>query len=163
MQATLISYSPEDTGKLANFVAPLLGKGDILLLHGDVGAGKTDFARKIIQNRMAEFEAVEDVPSPTFTLVQTYNLGPVDFVHADLYRLSHPDEVFELGLERAFETAVCLVEWPDRLGSLAPNSALNIEISIVDDTTRTFRFSWTDETWSDRIRALTALDTDGEN
>ena len=163
MRETFVSYSPYDTAKLANSLAPMLGKGDALLLHGDVGAGKTDFSRKIIQNRMVKHDTLEDVPSPTFTLVQSYQLGSLEFVHADLYRISHPDEVFELGLERAFEEAVCLVEWPDRLGSLAPKNALNIEIAIVDDTTRTFRFFWTDENWSDRIATLTSLVSDGGN
>lgn len=158
MHFTLTSHSPNDTTKLANALAPLLTNGDVLLLHGDVGAGKTDLARKIIQNRMSLLDALEDVPSPTFTLVQTYDLGKVEYVHADLYRLSHPDEVYELGLERAFESAVCLIEWPDRLGSLTPKNALNIEISILDDTSRSLGFFWTDADCSDRLSTLSSLD-----
>jgi len=129
----------------------------VLLLHGVVGAGKTDLARKIIQNRMGEHDVLEDVPSPTFTLVQTYELGGLEYVHADLYRLSHPDEVFELGLEHAFEHAVCLIEWPDRLASLAPQNALNIQISILGEQARSFKFSWTQPDWSDRLAELKLL------
>lgn len=158
MQFTLTSHSPDETTVLADKLAPLLIKGDVLLLVGDVGAGKTDLARKIIQNRMERHGAVEDVPSPSFTLVQTYALGETEYIHADLYRLSHPDEVFELGLEHGFDNAICLVEWPDRLGTLAPENALNITISITDENIRTFKFSWTHQRWSDRLDALDALD-----
>jgi len=160
---TLTSYAPDGTGKLANALAPLLSAGDVLLLHGDVGAGKTDLARKIIQNRMIKFDVLEDVPSPTFTLVQTYDLGGVEYIHADLYRLAHPDEVYELGLERGFEKAVCLIEWPDRLGSIAPINALNIHISIKNEMTRDFRFSWTLPKWLDRLDVLRALDLGCKN
>lgn len=160
MHFTFTSYTPDDTKRLADILAPLLVAGDVLLLDGDVGAGKTDLARKIIQNRMLKFDALEDVPSPTFTLVQTYDLGGTEYIHADLYRLSHPDEVYELGLERGFETAVCLIEWPDRLGSMAAKSALNIQISIIDELTRNFRFSWTHPKWSDRLMALHGINKD---
>lgn len=154
MPFTFISHTPDDTRKLADALAPRLQAGDVLLLDGDVGAGKTDLARKIIQSRMVKFDALEDVPSPTFTLVQTYELGGLEYLHADLYRLSHPDETYELGLERGFEQAVCLIEWPDRLGSLAPVNALHIHISITGELTRKFQFSWTHPKWSDRLGAL---------
>jgi tRNA threonylcarbamoyladenosine biosynthesis protein TsaE len=155
---TLITSSPDDTKKLADTIAPLLGAGDVLLLIGVVGAGKTDLSRKIIQNQLAAFGKYEDVPSPTFTLVQTYDLDEVEFIHADLYRLSHPDEVYELGLDRAFDDAICLIEWPDRLGSLAPPNALSINITIIDDTRRKIQFLWTDPRWTDRMDKLKTRD-----
>jgi len=151
---TYISDTPDDTRKLADMLAPQLKAGDTLLLNGDVGAGKTDLARKIIHNRMRTVNALEDVPSPTFTLVQTYDLGKTEYIHADLYRLSHPDEIYELGLERGFEEAICLIEWPDRLGSLAPANALSIHISIIDEMARKFQFSWTHSKWSDKLATL---------
>lgn len=157
MNFTLTSQSAEDTKNLANKLAPLLVIGDVLLLHGPVGAGKTDLARKIIQNQMRLHNVEEDVPSPTFTLVQTYEIGNKEFLHADLYRLSHPDEVYELGIERAFEEAICLIEWPNRLGSIAPNTALNIKISILDDDTRRFKFYWSDPACWDKIKKLSTL------
>ncbi len=159
MPFSVTSHSPDDTCKLANTLAPLLQGGDVLLLHGVVGAGKTDLARKIIQNRMAAHGGLEDVPSPTFTLVQAYDLGGLEYVHADLYRLSHPDEVYELGLERAFEQAVCLIEWPDRLASVTPQNALDIHISIQGEWARNFKFSWTQPAWSDRLAELKPLNS----
>jgi tRNA threonylcarbamoyladenosine biosynthesis protein TsaE len=71
----------------------------------------------------------EDVPSPTFTLVQSYQ-ADVEIWHADLYRLSHPDEVLELGLDEAFDSAICLIEWPNRLGSLLPKGAMRLRFAL---------------------------------
>lgn len=119
----LILPTPKDTARLGEWLAPRLTAGDVVLLTGQIGAGKTHFARALIRARL---QHMEDIPSPTFTLVQTYGCGDVDIWHADLYRLSHPDEVTELGLEAAFETAICLIEWPEKLGDLAPKTALTI-------------------------------------
>ena len=119
------------TGSFAEALAPLLGPGDTLLLDGPIGAGKTCFARALIAARLAAAGAPrEAIPSPTFTLVQTYIAGPLEIWHADLYRLGAAGEVAELGLEEAFETALCLVEWPDRLGRLAPPDALRLGFAI---------------------------------
>ncbi|WP_010141530.1 tRNA (adenosine(37)-N6)-threonylcarbamoyltransferase complex ATPase subunit type 1 TsaE [Oceanicola sp. S124] len=117
--------SAEETARLATRIAPLLGPGDVLLLSGGIGAGKTHFARALIQSLLVE---PEDVPSPTFTLVQEYDTTAGTLWHADLYRLSDPLEVVELGLEEAFSDAICLVEWPDRLADLTPPSALALEL-----------------------------------
>ena len=114
-----------DTDRLARALAPVLQAGDTILLEGPIGAGKTHFCRALIRARLGR---EEDVPSPTYTLVQTYDSTP-DIWHADLYRLSHPDEARELGLEDAFETAICLVEWPDRLGPHAPPNAMRIRLT----------------------------------
>ncbi len=124
--------SPEHTTRFAAALAPLLGPGDVLLLSGGIGAGKTHFARSLIQTRLAAAGLVEDVPSPTFTLVQTYEDGTGEIWHADLYRLTHPDEVEELGLVDAFQDAICLVEWPDRLGELTPEGAAALELSTTE-------------------------------
>lgn len=125
--------TPEDTDRLGEWFAPRLGPGDVLLLHGQIGAGKTQFSRALIRARLGR---AEDVPSPTFTLVQAYEAEDVDIWHADLYRLSHPDEVTELGLESAFDTAICLVEWPERLGDLTPERALTLRFSLSGDGRR---------------------------
>ncbi len=122
---SLLLATPDATDALARHVAPGLRAGDTLLLEGPIGAGKTHFARAIIKARLAALGRAEDVPSPTFTLVQTYDAGPVEIWHADLYRLTHPDEALELGLEDAFGSAICLVEWPDRLGAL-PEGAMTL-------------------------------------
>lgn len=112
------------TTRLGAWFAGRVGPGDVLLLSGPIGAGKTHFARALIQARLALAGRTEDVPSPTFTLVQVYEADGAEIWHADLYRLTHPDEATELGLDEAFDTALCLVEWPERLGDLAPQEAL---------------------------------------
>ena len=117
--------TPDSTDLLGQWLAPHLRAGDTVLLSGDVGAGKTHLARAIIQSRLRQ---PEDVPSPTFTLIQTYETPEVEIWHADLYRLRHPDELFELGLEDAIGTAICLIEWPDRMGSIALPNAIKIEM-----------------------------------
>lgn len=109
--------------------------GDAILLEGDLGAGKSHLARSLIRARTGD--AALDVPSPTFTLVQTYDAGEVEIWHADLYRLSGPWEVDETGLFDAFETAICLVEWPDRLGADAPDGALTLSLHISGPDSRT--------------------------
>lgn len=111
------------TTRLGQVFAPLLQRGHVVLLNGPIGAGKSHFARSLIQARLGR---LEDVPSPTFTLIQTYDADGLEIWHADLYRLSFPDEVWELGLDDAFSQAICLVEWPERLGSHQPKDATSI-------------------------------------
>lgn len=130
---------PAATERLAQAMAGRLGPGDTLLLEGPVGAGKTHFARALIQTLQAAQGAVEDVPSPSFTLVQTYAAGGLEIWHCDLYRLGSVDEVLELGLDEAFGAALVLVEWPDRLGGLAPGAALRLGFAVPADAPDTRR------------------------
>ena len=123
----------DETARLGRLLADLLRPGDLLLLSGPIGAGKSHLARALIRQALGR---EEEVPSPTFTLVQTYATPTHEIWHADLYRLGHPDEVLELGLEQAFATAVCLVEWPDRLGGLAPAEALTLAFETVGEGRR---------------------------
>jgi tRNA threonylcarbamoyladenosine biosynthesis protein TsaE len=116
--------SAEETAAIACRIAPLLQSGDALLLQGQIGAGKTHFARALIQARLEAAKKVEDVPSPTYTIVQIYDDDQAEIWHADLYRLMDSTEISELGLADAFEDAICLVEWPDRLGAETPDGAL---------------------------------------
>ena len=120
--------SPQETANLAARIAPHLRAGDTVLLEGPRGAGKTHFARAVI---LARISVPEDIPSPTYTMVQTYDAGDVEIWHCDLYRLTSPNEALELGLEDAFENSICLVEWPDRLADLAPNDGLILSFSVV--------------------------------
>ena len=120
----------QDTARLAQRLAPVLVKGDCILLVGHIGAGKTAFARALIRSLIGENE---DVPSPTFTLVQTYETAEFEIWHCDLYRLSQPDEVMELGLDAALDEAVTIIEWPDRLGELVPEVAITLEFAAMTD------------------------------
>ena len=124
--ASLILANETETSRLGASLAELLVAGDTLLLEGPIGAGKTHLARAIIQARL---KVPEDVPSPTFTLVQTYEADSCEIWHADLYRLTDSSELIELGLAEAFEAAIVLIEWPDRLGDIAPPNALRIRFA----------------------------------
>lgn len=126
---TLTLSDADATAALAARIAPDLRAGDVVLLEGPIGAGKTHFARSLIQARLAAAGQAEDVPSPTYTLVQTYEAGGAEIWHADLYRLSDPSEAEELGLAQAFADAIVLVEWPDRLGPLRPAGALHLSLT----------------------------------
>lgn len=114
------------TAALAARLTDILGPGDMVALRGDLGAGKSALSRALIR---AVTDPDAEVPSPTFTLVQTYEteIGPI--WHFDLYRLSGPDEVFELGWDEARNEALLLVEWPDRLGPLLPPDRLDITLN----------------------------------
>ncbi len=143
---------PDATDRLARALAPRLGPGDVLLLEGPIGAGKTHFARALIQALMP---VPEEVPSPTFTLVQVYEGPGFPIWHADLYRLSHPDEAEELGLAEAFETALCLVEWPERLGPYRPHGALTLTFAQASGSGRTVEMRTEGESWAGRLENLT--------
>ena len=149
------------TRALAARLAAVLRAGDTVLLEGPIGAGKSVFARAVIHALQATAgEQPEDVPSPTFTLVQSYMAGPLEIWHADLYRLSHPDEVAELGLDEAFDRALCMVEWPDRLGDLAPKDALRLTFSPGDgEDLRHARFSFASPELAHRLRGALAEST----
>ncbi len=149
MPITIALPNETDTVELASRIALLLAPGDTLLLEGSIGAGKSAFARALIRARLGR---MEDVPSPTFTLVQTYEDPEGDIWHCDLYRLTHPDEVFELGLDEAFTTAICLIEWPDRLGTDAPKNALRLAFAA-GDTEHSVQITTTPE-WHDRLKAV---------
>jgi tRNA threonylcarbamoyladenosine biosynthesis protein TsaE len=108
-------------------LAGAAARGDIFALQGDLGAGKTTLARGFIR---ALTTAEEEVPSPTFTLVQTYETPKGTVWHFDLYRLDDPEEAWELGIEEAFADGISLVEWPERLGTLLPARRHNIELDL---------------------------------
>ena len=148
------NLNESELSSLAERLGDQCGPACVILLDGQVGAGKTHFARAMIQHLLAQINGAEDVPSPTFTLVQTYDAEAFEIWHADLYRLSSLDEVYELGLEDAFETGLCLVEWPDRLGSLAPKSALKLTIKIPHPDARSVTMEWTAPKWDAIVAKL---------
>lgn len=152
-QKTLELLGPDETTGFAVRIGAQLKPGDCVLLEGPIGAGKTHFARHLIQSLQTE---PEDIPSPTFTLVQTYDTTVGEIWHSDLYRLTMLDELEELGLSEAFETAICIVEWPDRMGDYAPKTALKITFKTDEthDTMRYLTLSWSDPKWTSKLEAL---------
>ena len=117
---------------LGQKLAGPLGAGDSVLLRGGLGAGKTTLARGIVQALTGESE----VPSPTYTLVQTYEGVEAEVWHADLYRLDLPEDIHPLGLLDVADEVISLIEWPDRLGSDAPTDAMTLTLAIDRETAR---------------------------
>ncbi|WP_291845499.1 tRNA (adenosine(37)-N6)-threonylcarbamoyltransferase complex ATPase subunit type 1 TsaE [Maricaulis sp.] len=118
------------TQALALRLAGVLRAGDTVFLTGDLGAGKTTLARTVIKALCG----VEDAPSPTYTLIQTYDTGGGELWHADLYRIEDPAELDELGFDDAFGDVIMLVEWPDRLFGLVPDDRLELHLEMVEDS-----------------------------
>jgi tRNA threonylcarbamoyladenosine biosynthesis protein TsaE len=147
MPAPILLSDLAATEKLATRVAALLRPGDCVLLEGPLGAGKTSFARALLRSLTAD--ATLDVPSPSYTLVQSYEtpVGPIH--HFDLWRLDGPAALEELGWEAA-RADIVLVEWPDRLGRLRPADALTLALQPCDGMTRRGILSG----WPDRIGSL---------
>jgi len=123
---TLTLADEAATRRLGAQLAAVLAAGDVLALAGDLGAGKTTLARGLIQ---AALGGCEPVPSPTFTLVQTYEpaAGPAIW-HFDLYRLTDPEELIEIGWEEAMAGGIVLVEWPERAGEALPPETLRLRL-----------------------------------
>ena len=109
---TVASQSEDDTAALGRELAPTLSAGDVVLLYGDLGAGKTAFVRGLAEGLGV---SPEDVSSPTFTLIQEYRGGRVPLIHVDLYRLDNAREIDELGLEELGLNSVLAIEWAEKL------------------------------------------------
>jgi tRNA threonylcarbamoyladenosine biosynthesis protein TsaE len=123
--------------------------GDVVCLSGPLGAGKTTFARGAISAWLGE--AVE-APSPTYTLLQIYEGPKGELWHADLYRLKHADEAWELGLEDAYADAACLIEWPERLGDALPANRLDIDLAPAGEGRRAALTGH--GAWKERVDAI---------
>jgi tRNA threonylcarbamoyladenosine biosynthesis protein TsaE len=121
---------PAATDAMGAALARAIRPGDTVLLSGDLGAGKSALARAAIAALLAEDGREEEIPSPSFTLVQSYEAARGEIWHVDVYRLAGPEDCAELGLEEAFGTAIVFVEWPDRLGWLTPARRLEIALDF---------------------------------
>ena len=144
------------TAALAARLARLARTGDVIALSGPLGSGKTAFARAFIHARSAPSADPEEVPSPTFTLLQTYDVGDATLYHFDLFRLTHPDEAEELGIEEAFVGGISLIEWPERLADRLPPDRLDVTLENRDQAdARTVRLTG-HGAWNSRLAAAFA-------
>jgi len=141
------------TAALAARIATLARPGDVIALKGELGAGKTSFARAFIRARAGRDEVV---PSPTFTLAQPYDFADVTIWHFDLYRLRAAEEAWELGIEDAFQDGISLIEWPERLGHLLPSRRL--EITLLPGAAPDARRAFADPGpgWAERLAEFAA-------
>ena len=142
MRVTLADLAA--TERFAAGVAAAMRPGDAILLSGPLGAGKTAFARALL--RAAAADPTLEVPSPSFTLVQSYATHRGTVHHFDLWRLDGPEALTELGWDDARDDIV-LVEWPDRLGARAPADALRLEFALAEADVRMLRV----DGWSGRF------------
>lgn len=147
-QQSISKYIPNegDMTRLGMRIGAALNPNDVLLLEGAIGAGKSHLARAVIRSRIGKDE---DIPSPTYTLVQTYETPSGEVWHADLYRLGDSSEIVELGLDGAFDHALVIIEWADRLPQeFVPARAIRITIQTEGDgrnitvTTDVSRADW---------------------
>ena len=137
------------TRNLANALAPLLRPGDIVTLEGSIGIGKTTFIRALLET----LGCIEEVPSPTFNLLHTYELGSVTFWHFDLFRIERLPDVYELGIEDALEKGICLIEWPKIMAKLLPTERLELEFFYQGEYSRRVSLRG-EEAWKQRLRRV---------
>lgn len=154
---TLPGVQEAQLSRLGQEIAFTARPGDLITLSGNLGAGKTTLARALIR-AMADGE-IEEIPSPTFTLVQTYACARMPVAHFDLYRLSAPSELDELGLDLALQQGLALVEWPERAGGILPHSRLDVFLEDGnDETTRNITLTG-HGAWGERLNRLMAMRT----
>lgn len=149
----MTSSSPEATAILAEKLARVARPGDTIALCGEIGAGKSHLARSLIQARLGRDT---EVPSPSYTLVQSYGDDACEIWHADLYRVSDIDELTEIGLEEALASCLVLIEWADRFPEILPEDALRIDISVGPSGERHISFSAPSPTWQERLSPIIA-------
>ena len=123
------------TNAFAGKCASIARAGDVFALAGALGVGKTTFARAFV-NAMADREGAppEEVPSPTFTLVQLYEFGSETVYHFDLYRIESEADAMELGIDEAFADGISLIEWPEKLGGYLPSDRVELSFDFGDDS-----------------------------
>ena len=124
-EISVICCSEEETVAFAQKLAHIAKAGDTFALFGTLGMGKSVFARGFIKS----LTSAKDVPSPTFTLVQSYEAPDFEIYHFDLYRLKTSDEIFELGMEEALYEGVCLIEWPEKMAGSLPKNCFRLTIA----------------------------------
>ncbi len=158
MNLQVQSLSATDTLNLGKQLGRILRGGDVICLVGDLGAGKTVFAKGIGE----ALGIVEPMTSPTFTFMQEYpgfvQGMPLRLIHMDLYRLKHPEEVEVIGVEDAFqENSVCLIEWPEIARDYLPDDSLDLCIEGSGEEARKITFQSCSKAWEERLQSITSL------
>lgn len=129
----MIAHSPEETRRFAFDLSMKLCPGDVLLLWGDLGAGKSEFTRGLAKGLGVK----EPVASPSFTIMNAYDSGRIPLYHFDWYRLESSDELYEMGLEEYLGgDGIAVVEWPTQCADAIPETRLDIRLEPIDETTR---------------------------
>ena len=146
------SETVQDTEKFANVIASLTKKHDLILLKGELGSGKTTFARSIIISKYFANDLRHIVPSPTFSLLQTYEFNNRIIGHADLYRVQNKEEIAVLDLQKIVDEGSLIIEWPEVIDSVISANILNINFEIQNNTLNLI----VDDGggWEDRIRSI---------
>lgn len=148
----LRAATPDETDAIGRALAGGLAPGDVVALHGPLGAGKSHLARAIIRARLGDAEA--EVPSPSYTLVNVYSTETGEIWHADLYRID-PEELLELGLADAPSDAILLVEWAERWPAL-PARRADVAMAFASDGGRDLTVTTQGTGWARVLRALEA-------
>lgn len=149
----VISNSAEETLALGRKIAPFLKKGDVLVMTGDLGAGKTLFTTGILEF----YEKKDEVSSPTFTIVNEYDLKEdLKLFHFDVYRLESPEEFLAIGGDEFFEKGICLIEWGEKIEEYLPKDVLRINIKkdTEEEGKRIFSFSWTSSRYDELFKEV---------
>lgn len=133
LNSEIIIHSKKESLNLANEISQFIKAGDVAVFQGSMGSGKSFFCRQIIKKLCGDNTKVI---SPTFNLLQIYTTKQFDIYHFDLYRLKHPDEVYELGIEEAFAQHMTLIEWPEIIIALLPNDTIYVDIEIIEEKKR---------------------------
>ena len=146
------SETVQDTEKFANVIASLTKKHDLILLKGELGSGKTTFARSIINSKYFANDVHHIVPSPTFSILQIYEFNNRIIGHADLYRLQNKEEITVLDLQKIVDEGSLIIEWPEVIDSVISANILNINFEIQNNTLNLI----VDDGggWEDRIRSI---------
>ncbi len=137
-----------ECSELGKNVSNFLNVGDVIMLNGDIGTGKTHFARSLINSRMGLENVMSEVSSPSYNIVNVYdNISPIIW-HVDLYRLNCSEEIYELGLFSFFEEVIMIIEWPEKMGNLKPKRYLEFIFEEISDinkrkvSMRTYGENW---------------------
>jgi len=136
----MIVLKEEDTRKIANKFAKSIPKDCVICLNGDLGAGKTTFSRYLIQTIIKDRKISGEIPSPTFSLLQTYKDKNFIINHYDFYRLENSDDLIELDYDNSISKGICIIEWASKFPEALPANRIEINIDLVSKSTRSLNF-----------------------